>query len=269
MNDAEIAESADLLRDRGWVVMKDVVPEGLLRRIDGSLQQLEAGLIDARRTGSFEGGHARPTNLLGKDVVFADAATFAPILSIARMMLGHGLLLNSLASLVVEPRTPTQPLHSDDQVIRFGTDRPMLLCTAIWALNDFVAGRGATEIVEATHSLPDPLPWGEPSPFENERRPVEMSRGSILVLNGAIYHGAGANTSSVARRAIGVSYCAGFLRPVENQLLGVPSEVLRTFSPELLELCALRTFGGIVDHVDRREPIEVLRQRWDRLLEQS
>ena len=88
-----------------------------------------------------------------------------------------------------------------------------------------------------------------------------MSRGSVLVMDGRIYNGAGANSSSSERRAIGMSYCAGFIRPVENQLLGIQMDTLRTFSPELLRLCGLCIYDGIINHVDRREPLEILKER--------
>lgn len=260
--DCGIVGPLDVLRSRGWLVLEDVVPTSLVGRIDAALRELEVSLVKGRPASRFEGGGERPTNLLGKNEVFLEVATFAPLMAIAHELLGDGFLLNSMASLVVEPGTPVQHLHSDDQVIRLGSSRPTVICTTIWALDDFSVSNGATEIVEGTHELPEPLRWGNPYDLENNRRPVEMSRGSVLVMDGRIYHGAGANSSSSERRAIGMSYCAGFIRPVENQLLGIQMDTLRTFSPELLRLCGLCIYDGIINHVDRREPLEILKERW-------
>ena len=55
-----------------------------------------------------------------------------------------------------------------------------------------------------------------------------------------------------------VQYCAGFCRPQQNQYLGIPLEITRTFSDRLLELCGYSLYKGIMGHIDGQSPAVVL-----------
>ena len=55
-----------------------------------------------------------------------------------------------------------------------------------------------------------------------------------------------------------VQYCAGFCRPQQNQYLGVPLEITRTFCDRLLELCGYSLYKGIMGHIDGNSPAIVL-----------
>jgi ectoine hydroxylase-related dioxygenase (phytanoyl-CoA dioxygenase family) len=72
------------------------------------------------------------------------------------------------------------------------------------------------------------------------------------VWHGSLWHGGGANTTSRRRRGIAMNYCAGFIRQQENQQLGVPLERLRSFSPQLQDLCGFGTYRGLIGHIDRK-----------------
>jgi ectoine hydroxylase-related dioxygenase (phytanoyl-CoA dioxygenase family) len=70
---------------------------------------------------------------------------------------------------------------------------------------------------------------------------------------------------------IAMNYCAGWIRQQENQQLGLPLELVRTFDPMLQELCGFGVYRGLVGHIDRRTPADVLlgddrghRMLWDR-----
>jgi ectoine hydroxylase-related dioxygenase (phytanoyl-CoA dioxygenase family) len=85
-----------------------------------------------------------------------------------------------------------------------------------------------------------------------------MPRGSILVWDGGFWHGGGANVTDERRRGIAMNYCAGYIRQQENQQLGIPLDTVRGFSPELQELCGFGVYKGLIGHIDRRSPANVL-----------
>ena len=95
-------------------------------------------------------------------------------------------------------------------------------------------------------------------PFNYDSICAEMPAGSILVWDGGLWHGGGANTTGERRRGIAMNYCAGFIRQQENQQLGIPLATLGTFSPQLQELCGLGVYKGLIGHIDRRPPAAVL-----------
>jgi ectoine hydroxylase-related dioxygenase (phytanoyl-CoA dioxygenase family) len=85
-----------------------------------------------------------------------------------------------------------------------------------------------------------------------------MPRGSILVWNGGLWHGGGANVTDTKRRGIAMNYCAGYIRQQENQQLGIPVDTVRRFSPELQDLCGFGVYKGLIGHIDRQSPAQRL-----------
>ena len=90
--------------------------------------------------------------------------------------------------------------------------------------------------------------------------PAEMTKGSVLLYNGSVYHGGGANRSNATRMGINITYNLSWLRQEENQYLAVPFEIARTLPVELLKLIGYRRGAYALGYVDDlRDPIEVLR----------
>jgi len=54
------------------------------------------------------------------------------------------------------------------------------------------------------------------------------------------------------------NYCAGWVRQQENQQLGIPLETARRFSPRLRQLAGFGLYRGIIGHIDKRSPAELL-----------
>ena len=55
-----------------------------------------------------------------------------------------------------------------------------------------------------------------------------------------------------------MNYCAGWVRQQENQQLGVPVAVARGFGRRLRELCGYGVYQGLIGHIDRRSPADVV-----------
>ena len=93
---------------------------------------------------------------------------------------------------------------------------------------------------------------------EHPSLPAVMKRGSVLVWHGSLWHGGGANRSDAVRVGIAMNYCAGWIRQQENQQLGIPRDVARGFSPRLRELVGYGVYRGLIGHIDKRNPTELL-----------
>jgi ectoine hydroxylase-related dioxygenase (phytanoyl-CoA dioxygenase family) len=67
-----------------------------------------------------------------------------------------------------------------------------------------------------------------------------------------------------------MNYCAGFIRQQENQQLGLRPELVKTFSPRLQELIGYGVYRGLIGHIDKKSPAQVLgapdgfRSIWER-----
>jgi ectoine hydroxylase-related dioxygenase (phytanoyl-CoA dioxygenase family) len=124
----------------------------------------------------------------------------------------------------------------------------------MWALTDFTEANGATRVIPESHLADCSPDFG--APYDSV--PAEMSKGSVLIWHGSLWHGGGANTTGERRVGIAMNYCAGFIRQQENQQLGIPVELLRRFPRRLQELCGFGVYRGLIGHIDKHSPAELL-----------
>lgn len=86
-----------------------------------------------------------------------------------------------------------------------------------------------------------------------------MEKGSVLVYDGKVYNGGGANQSDQIRSAINLTYALGWLRQEENQFLSCPLEIARTLPDELLRLMGYQCGAFALGYVHGFEdPMSVL-----------
>jgi ectoine hydroxylase-related dioxygenase (phytanoyl-CoA dioxygenase family) len=90
-----------------------------------------------------------------------------------------------------------------------------------------------------------------------------MPKGSVMVYNGSLWHGGGANRTDRRRIGVAMNYCAGWVRQQENQQLGIPREIAAQFEPRLQELCGYSLYNGLIGHIDKSHPMELLGRRPD------
>ncbi len=128
----------------------------------------------------------------------------------------------------------------------------------MWAVTDFTEEMGATRVVVGSHL------WEEdPSDVDPALSAgAVMSKGSVLVYVGSIFHGGGANTTDVHRIGVNIGYSLGWLRQEENQYLACPPEIARTLPEGLLRLMGYQRGSYALGYVDdMREPLDWLYER--------
>ena len=90
---------------------------------------------------------------------------------------------------------------------------------------------------------------------EYETLPAEMKAGTVMIFDGALWHGGGSNaTDDGWRLGVNVQYCQGWMRTQQNHYLGVPREKLASMPERLLELLGMKLYKGIMGHVDGQSP---------------
>jgi hypothetical protein len=128
----------------------------------------------------------------------------------------------------IRPGQKAQMIHRDRWA--WGTHlahvEPQL--NTIWAVTDFTAENGATQLV------PGSLDWPDSHVTQpDEIVPAAMKRGSVLVYSGGVFHGGGENRSAADRIGLNLTYPLGWLRQEENQYLSCPPDIARTLDPAL------------------------------------
>jgi len=243
------------IEEVGYTIVEGAIDPDLVDALHDELLRLEEelGVVPARNT--FEGLHTtRIYNLLARSPLFEQVPVHPAVLPICERILDPGLLVSSLSSIAIGPDESPQPIHADDQIIPIPKPHPPTVCNTMWALTDFTESNGATRIIPGTH-----LASESPDLFQHyDSIPAEMPKGSVLVWHGSLWHGGGANHTGSRRVGIAMNYCAGYIRQQENQQLGLPMQTVRQFSPRLQELVGYGIYGGLIGHIDKNVPANLL-----------
>ena len=244
---ARVAE----IEHQGYTIVEDFLPAQDVARIRHAFDT-EVPITEMRAIGTKTGQTWRAHNLLAKtravDHLFLDAR----IRALVEGVLGKRTQVNVTTLFNVLPGETRQFLHQDDGLWPIPRPHPHFVCNALIALDDQDVENGATHIVPYSHK------WHDRRVDQSvETLQVEMRSGTMLMWEGGLWHGGGANVSKDRERmGFFMSHNVAYLRPQEIQLVSVPREVARQLPEELLRLLGYHRFGL---GVDGRDPIDVLR----------
>lgn len=255
MDAAALSAAAQEIDERGYTVLPSVLSDEQCDALLEDLGRLEAELGITPAGNSFEGRATwRIYNLLAHGRRFEEIPVHPEVLPVVESVLDRGCLVSSLSSIAIGPGEVAQPIHADDQLIPLPKPHPPTVCNTMWALTEFTEENGATRVIPGSHRSATNPDYGA----SYDSVPAIMPRGSVLVWHGSLWHGGGANRTQSRRVGIAMNYCAGWIRQQENQQLGLPVELVRTFDPRLQELVGYDVYMGLIGHIDRRSPRQVL-----------
>jgi ectoine hydroxylase-related dioxygenase (phytanoyl-CoA dioxygenase family) len=248
------AHAARIERD-GYTVIEGAMPRDLVEALAADLQRLETELAITPASNPFEGSRTvRIYNLLVHGKLYEAIPVNASALPVVERVLDPGCLVSSLSSISICPGERAQPIHADDQLIPLAKPHAALVCNTMWAITDFTEENGATRVIPGSHHAKHSPVFMQ----HYDSIPACMPRGSVLVYHGSLWHGGGANRSTGRRVGIAMNYCAGFIRQQENQQLGIPRDIAAGFSPRLQELVGYGLYNGLIGHINKTSPLEVL-----------
>lgn len=255
MNEQDAKKHVATVAERGYTIVENAIEPDLLHALNETLLKLERDYKIVPAKNGFEGHHTvRIYNLLAHGTVFSRIPVHANVLPVIEAVLDAGCLISSLSSISIDPGEIAQPIHADDQVMPVAKPHVAFVCNSMWALTDFTEENGATRIIPGTHKADASPNYGQ----RYDSIPAEMKKGSVLIWHGSLWHGGGANRSKARRVGIAMNYCAGFIRQQENQQLGLPLDLVKTFEPRLRELCGFGTYMNLIGHIDKRTPAQRL-----------
>jgi ectoine hydroxylase-related dioxygenase (phytanoyl-CoA dioxygenase family) len=255
---------AAIARD-GYTIVEAAIEPDLIDALSEALDRLEREMGVRPSSNAFEGARTvRIYNLLAHGAPFTAVPVHAQVLPIVEGVIGEGCLISSLSSIAIDAGETAQPIHADDQLIALEKPHRPIICNSMWALTDFTEANGATRLVPTSHLRPSPEYGGDYPTI-----PAEMAKGSVLIWDGALWHGGGANRTDKRRTGVAMNYCAGFIRQQENQQLGLPPDLVRGFEPRLRELVGYGVYRGLIGHINKQSPAQILtgegafRSIWD------
>lgn len=241
------------LQSEGFVVLPDLAGPDLLRKIRDELAPHLAAAPFGRN--DFEGYRSqRLYALLAKSPATAELVAHPAVLELVDAVLDAPCLLSANIAINVHPGETAQSLHPDDGYCGLPRPRGPLGVSAVWAIDDFTAANGATELIPGSH-----LFGHEPVSETDPRiRPMEMSAGSVVVFLGTTLHRGGANVSNDVRLGITPQYCQPWMRQIENMALAIPRDIVGAMPERVQELLGWSILPPFIGYVDGQHPRRTL-----------
>jgi ectoine hydroxylase-related dioxygenase (phytanoyl-CoA dioxygenase family) len=225
------------LRAEGWCVLPRILEPERAREVLDRLW-VAAGESERRGVATYmpvldpNASNVRVFNLLDIDETFRALIQHPVAVELVRSLLGQDFLVSNFTANIARPGARSMALHSDQAIsVPEPWHHPWTL-NIIWCLTDVRAENGATLFLPDSHQclrrsdLPqDPL---------SRMRPFEAEAGSIIAMEGRVWHTSGANTTLDEDRALLFGYyCAPFLRPQVNWNATLSAEVQAGLKPEM------------------------------------
>jgi len=257
------------LESKGCVVIDNLIDKSTVEQIKSDMVP---HLTPTPVKDEFAGRHTKRAGLLisrspeGRELVM-----HPKILEITEKILSHStnFQLHNAQVLAVGPGAELQSIHRDQWAFDFFPFPSGFETTfaTMWALTDFTDENGATRLVPGSHKVNETNSEEAFKTskrltvnFEKETEPAEMKAGSVLLYTGALYHGAGPNSTESVRIGLTIQYTLGWLRQEENQYVGNSSEVLNELSEDLLRLMGYKGAASSLGFYDNlKDSIAVIR----------
>lgn len=264
----------------GVAIVEGLLPPPIVERVN---TELEAAIADADPHDelfdpimeAFHGPHTKQvTGVPGISPTFASDVMCHPLLlalcdqillpSCARYQLNLGHLLQR------GPGSEEQWLHRDEAVWSdLPKPHPDVQLASVIALVDFTHENGGTRVVPGSHRWDDRwlLPaeqMAQPPPTPDQIVSATMPAGSAVIYTGGTIHAGGANSTDRPRRGAHLSYCLGWLRTEENNVLSVPPRVAAELPRQAQELLgygmhnSIPRGGGYLGMVRLHDPVDLL-----------
>ncbi|WP_020099251.1 phytanoyl-CoA dioxygenase family protein [Mycobacterium sp. 360MFTsu5.1] len=243
------ADLATIARD-GYVILPDLLSATQLDEIRAAVTPM----LDRHGRNGFEGRSTqRIYSVLNKTAACDVIADHPRVLALLDRMFLPNYLLSMLQVINILPGEQAQMLHTDDGFYPLPRPRAALGAATIWAIDDFTADNGATDVVPGSQL------WGDRLPGDDvERKPVVMSAGSCVFFPGTLWHGGGANRTDRPRLAVTAQYCEPWLRPQEAFTLSMTRDTVRRVSEDIRRMLGYSIHPPFIGQVEGMHPKRLL-----------
>jgi 5-dehydro-6-demethoxyfumagillol dioxygenase len=174
--------------------------------------------------------NVRVFNLVDLDPLFATLLVHPVADAVVSGLLGRDYIVSNFTANIARPGSQSMVVHSDLAAVLPPPWTDPLSVNVIWCLTDVHADNGATLHIPGSHNyrtLADvPAQPGE------HMVPFEAGAGSLVVMEGRVWHTSGRNTTADEDRALLFGYYTKpFIRPQWNFTASLAPDVQATMSP--------------------------------------
>ena len=231
--------------DQGWAVLRDVLRadevagarDALLRAAEAS----EARGIPTRMEYLDPGGNnIRVHDLVEYDPVFAELLLHPVVVAHLRVLLGDDLSVSNFSANIALPGSRSMNAHNDQSTVVPEPWTTRYTMNAIWCLDDIDESNGATRYLPDSHRF---TCFAEvPDDPARDMRSFEAPAGSVVLMDGRLWHTSGENSTTDRERALLFAfYTRSFLRHQNNWGRSLSRDTRSSLDPRLKEWLGLGT----------------------------
>ncbi|MEM7077753.1 MAG: phytanoyl-CoA dioxygenase family protein [Pseudomonadota bacterium] len=176
--------------------------------------------------------NVRVFNLLDLDPVFLDLIAHPLAIDIVRWLLEDDFIISNFTANVAGPGSESMVVHSDLAVVLPEPWHAPWSMNIIWCLDDVRAENGATLYLPGSHDFERRRDL--PAQPLDAMVPFEAAAGSIIAMDGRLWHTSGVNKTQDEERALLFGYYSrSFIRPQWNFNVGLSQANQARLGPEL------------------------------------
>jgi Phytanoyl-CoA dioxygenase (PhyH) len=221
-----VTNNAVQLTIRGYTVVDDAASVEFFQRLRETILRCHARARSEVLVGM----------LLKEDRIFEDAVCNAKLTALAEFMCGQGFILSQMVGTVRATGERGLRIHTDYNLMRDPFPPFPQVLTAVWACDEFTEAGGCTRLVPGSHRHRR-HPLSELREGEDQAIPVECPFGSIVLWDGATWHGSCARRKDGERVALHIMFNRMVLRTFEQYEL--PQDVLDRNPPVLAAMLGM------------------------------
>lgn len=237
------------LNEHGYCIIEDVLDTSKTADVR---QRLVEAAAESERRGIptyIEGldpnpNNVRVFNLLDLDPVFLELISHPLAVGIARDLLDDDFIISNFTANIAKPGNGSMVIHSDLAVVLPEPWHAPWSLNVIWCLDDVRGENGATLFMPGSHRFE--RTEDIPADIPEQMVPFEAKAGSIVAMEGRIWHTSGINKTQDEERALLFGYYSrSFIRPQWNFNVGLSEATKATLSPEMREWLGLELTANV------------------------
>lgn len=235
-----LSAAKDQLKNDGFCVIPNILDQDTVKFVTERLWAA-ADMNQKRGADLFipaldpNSSNVRVFYLLELDAVFRELIQQTTALEMVNSVLGENVLVSNFTANIAKPGSGSMALHSDQSLVIPEPWEQPLAMNIIWCLSDVYFENGATLYIPGSHK------WERRAAVPNNAKellqPFVAKAGSIIAMDGRLWHTSGANITKDSERALLFGYyTAPFLRQQVNWTAALSPQTKDSLSPEMREL---------------------------------
>jgi ectoine hydroxylase-related dioxygenase (phytanoyl-CoA dioxygenase family) len=239
------ARVIDAFERDGWtwlpgVLAPDEVARARAALVDAAAASESKGIPTRMDYLDPGGNNVRVYDLIEYHPVFAELVGHPTVIGYVRAVLDNDLSVSNFSANIALPGSRSMNAHNDQSTVM---PEPWTTCytmNAIWCLDDIDEANGATRYLPGSHRL---TAFDEvPADPKADMVAFEAPAGSVILMDGRLWHTSGDNTTTDRERALLFAfYARSFLRHQNNWSRSLSRATRARLSPQLKEWLGLGT----------------------------